>query len=322
MMARGTYIFAGLLITGLTIASFFCWADSGASNELTVNEYRAELDQLLVATQQLDSSGRAIPPILQDLPQGWKVRTEQQNFEISAEGVRRDVRNFEQEKNATTAMAIRVRIQNLLTDIDGFELAPRDISNSREHLTAILARPEFRDVRGPTFIDRLKQRLLAVIVRLLEFLFRSSAIPTISKFFVYGLIGLAVLTLGLMAYRQIKSASEQQNVVPTDLPVSAKSWLRWIAEARAAAAQNHWREAIHFAYWAGISFLEEQGAWRPDHARTPREYLRLISNGEHRETLAALTHVFELTWYAKREADARAFAQTMHALEKLGCHSS
>jgi hypothetical protein len=323
MTARRTSILAGLLIAGLIGASCFCWADSRAGDDFTAAEYRAELDQLLVATQQLDSSEHDIPPVLRDLPQSWRVRTEHQDFEISAESLRRDVHRFEQERNVTTASAIRSRIQNLHNDLDGFERPPRDVTSSREHLTTVLARPEFRDVRGPTFVDRLAQRLLAIIISLLEHLFRSSAIPTISKLFVYGLIGLAVLTLGFLAYRQIKSASEQEDVVPADLPISARSWVLWLSEARAAGAQNSWREAIHLAYWAGISFLEQQGAWQPDRARTPREYLRLLpSSSEHRETLAALTQIFEITWYAKREADAGTFAHTMQALERLGCHST
>lgn len=323
MTARRTYSLAGLLIAGFIATGFFCWADSGAVNYFSVAEYRSELDQLLAATKELDSSGRDIPPILRDVPPSWRVRTEQQDFAISAEGLRSDVRKFEQEKNLTTASAIRSRVQSLRNDLDGFEKAPTDVSSSRQHLAVLLARPEFRDVRGPTFLDRLAQRFLATIVSLLGLLFRSSAIPTISKFFVYGLIGLAVLTLAFLAYRQIKSASEQENIVPTDLPVSVKSWAIWLAEARASAVQNNWREAIHLAYWAGISFLEHQGTWRPDRARTPREYLRLIStSSEHRETLAALTQIFELTWYAKREADEGTFAQTMQALERLGCRST
>ena len=323
MTARHTYIRRRFLLAGLLLASYCCRADSGADNRLTVAEYRAELDQLLGATQELDSSGRATPPILRDLPESWRVRTEQQDFEISAEGLRQDIRSYEQEKNLTTAKTIRTQIQNLRHDLDGFETAPPDVSKSREQLTTILARPEFRNVSGPTLLDRLAQRLLAFIISVLGLLFRSSAIPVISTFFVYGLIGLAVLTLAFLAYRQIKSAGERESVVPTDLPVSAKSWALWLAEARVAATQNNWREAIHLAYWAGISFLEHQGAWRPDRARTPREYLRLLSNSnEHRETLAALTRVFELTWYARREADREAFTQTMQALERLGCPSS
>jgi hypothetical protein len=323
MTARRTSIFAGLMIIGLMTASFFCWADSGADDDLTVAEYRAQLDQLLASAQQLDSSRRGILPVLRDLPQSWRVRTEEQDFTISTEGLRQDVRKFEQKGDYSAAIAIQSRIQVLRYDLDSFEKPPQDVSSSREHLAALLARPEFHDVHGPTFLDRLVQKLLAIVLSWLGLLFRSSAIPTISKFLVYTLIGLAVLALGWLAYRQIKSASERENVVPTDLPVSAKSWARWLADARAAAAQDNWREAIHLAYWAGISFLEHQGTWRPDRARTPREYLRLLSNSsEQRETLAALTQIFELTWYAKRDADKGAFAQALQALKRLGCHAS
>lgn len=328
MTARRTCILAGLLI-----ASLFCRADTGQSDELTVAEYRAELDQLLTATQQLDSSGAPVPPTLKDLPQSWRVRTENQSseqtileprhFEVPTESLRRDVRRFEQERSITNATAIRSRIQTLRNDLDGFEVTPPDVSSQRARLTALLARSEFRDVHGPTFTDRLKQKLVAMILRALEFLFRSSTIPTVSKFFVYGLIGLAVLALGFVAYRQIWLASEKESFVPTDIPVSAKSWALWLAEAQAAAQLHNWREAIHLAYWAGISFLERQGTWRPDRARTPREYLKLLSNAsEHRETLRELTQIFELTWYAKRRADAGVFAQTLKALERLGCHST
>lgn len=318
MTARRTHILAWLLAAGI-----FCRADSGPASELTAAEYRAELDQLLVATQELDSSARPVPATLKDLPPSWRVHAGQQDFEISAEGLRRDVSEFEKEGNAATAIAIRSRIQNLRDDLDGFEASPPDVSSTRKHLAAILARPEFRNVHGPTFFNRLAQRLLAAILRWLELLFTSSAIPTISKIFVYGLIGLAVLTLGYFAYRQIKSASARENVVPTELPVSARNWALWLAEAQAAAKQHNWREAIHLAYWAGISFLECQGTWRPDRARTPREYLRLLPTAsEHRETLQELTRIFELTWYAKRRADAGVFNQTMQALERLGCHSS
>ena len=332
MTARRTYIrddfrraelsICVLLVAVLVImaASIPCRADSGSGNELTVAKYRAELDQLLVASRTLDSSGRPTPPVLKELPSNWRVRIGPQDFDISTEGLRQDVSKFEREKDVAAATALQSRIQNLRSDIDGFETSPPDVSSSRAHLNSLLARPEFRDVRGPTFIDRFAQKLVGILVRLLERLFRSSAIPAVGTFFVYGLLGLAVLTLAFLAYRYIKSAAALENVVPTDLPVSAKNWALWLADSRAAAAQNNWREAIHLAYWAGISFLEHKGEWRPDRARTPREYLRLLSlSSDHRETLATLTRVFELAWYARRDADAAAFAQTIQALERLGC---
>jgi hypothetical protein len=49
--------------------------------------------------------------------------------------------------------------------------------------------------------------------------------------------------------------------------------------------------------------------------------LRLISvESAQRETLAALTSIFELAWYAKRETSEATFSQALAELEKLGCH--
>ena len=59
--------------------------------------------------------------------------------------------------------------------------------------------------------------------------------------------------------------------------------------------------------------------WKPDRARTPREYLRLLGANEYRETLTALTRIFELAWYAKRDASEKTFSETLQELEKLGC---
>lgn len=316
MTARRIYILACLLI-----ASVSCRAQSPAGDALTTAEYRAELDRLSSATQQLDSSGRPTPQPLHDLPQSWHVRTDRGEFEVSAEGLRRDVHRYDEEENIANATAIRARLQSLRGNLDGFEKPPADVSAQRADLNSILARPEFRDVHGPNWLDRLKERLLAFLMRALGRLFRAVAIPTVGKIFVYGLMVVAVLALAYLVYRNIVWGTDFRAVTPTDLPISAKEWAVWLAEARARASEGEWRDAIHLAYWAGISFLERQGTWKPDRARTPREYLSLLSSSsEHRETLTALTRVFELAWYGKRGASERTFAQTLQELEKLGCH--
>jgi hypothetical protein len=80
---------------------------------------------------------------------------------------------------------------------------------------------------------------------------------------------------------------------------------------------------VHLAYWAGISFLETQGKWHSDSARTPREYLRLIqSSGAHHAPLSALTHQMEIVWYGRAEAGPEAFSEALKHLEDLGCHTS
>jgi hypothetical protein len=304
----------------LLFGAVFCRADSTPSPGLTTAEYRAELDGLLAVTQQLDRSGASTPGALQHLPQSWPVHTEQGDFQISTEGLRRDVRRYDGDKNLANANAIRARLESLRHEVDGFDKTPPDVSARRNALDTILARPEFSDVHGPTWTDRLKRWILEKLIRFLGRLFRSSAVPTIGKYLVYALVGIAGLALLYLTYRSIFQNPVFEEVVPHDLPVSAKEWTLWLSEARAAAAKGDWRDAVHLAYWAGISFLEREGFWKPDRARTPREYLRLISaQSEQRETLSVLTRIFELTWYAKRDASEQTFSQTLEQLEKLGC---
>ena len=321
------------LLGCLLIAALLCRADSD-SPTLTISEYRADLDRLLTATDQLNSTGTPIPAELHHLPQSWQVlagvrgaevQGEERQFEISTEGLQRDIRRYENDKSANNALAIRRRLQSLRREVEGYEKASADVSASRSTLNSILARPEFRDVQqGPTLVERLRQYILEFLYKILRHVFRSVSIPAISRFIVYALIVAAVLFLGYVIYRSFWREQQLEEVVPKDVPVSAKEWTIWLAEARAAAARGEWRDAIHLAYWAGISFLERQGFWKPDRARTPREYLRLLSGpgsaeNEQRETLTTLTRIFELTWYAKRDASESAFSQTIEQLEKLGC---
>ena len=310
-----TYILGFLLV-----ASAFCRADGQPGGSLTSAQYRDQLDGLLASSRQLESNRGDIPQQFKQLPQSWRVNIDQHDFGISTDGLRSDIRRYEGDKSEANATAIRTRIESLRNELTGFEKPSIDSSNSRAELNSILARPEFRDVRGPNRWDRLKRWLVERLFRLMGRLFRSSAIPSIGKYFVYGLMGLAGLGLLYVVYRSILRGHEIEEVIPRDVPVSAKEWTIWLAEARSAAGRSDWREAVHLAYWAGISFLERQGLWKPDRARTPREYLRLISpEAEQRETLAALTDIFELTWYAKRAAGASTFSKTLEELEKLGC---
>jgi hypothetical protein len=321
-----------LLAFVLIAAAAFCQVDSGAP-PLTASEYRAQLDRLATATDQLDSSGSAVPEELHHLPQSWRVQArgqaslqnEARQFEISTEGLQRDIRRYEHDRSADNALAIRRRLESLRQGIDGYQKTPADVSASRSALNSILARPEFREVQaGPTLLERVRDYILELLFNLLRRIFHTVSIPIISRTIVYALIGAAVLFLAYVLYRSFWHGQQVEEIVPKDFPVSAKEWAKWLSEARAAAAKSEWRDAIHLAYWAGISFLERQGFWKPDRARTPREYLRLLSGrggaeNEQRETLTALTRIFELAWYAKRDADESAFSQTLAQLEKLGC---
>jgi hypothetical protein len=100
--------------------------------------------------------------------------------------------------------------------------------------------------------------------------------------------------------------------------VSAKPAETWLAEARHAAASGHYRLAICLAYWAGIAGLERAGAWRPDCARTPREYLRHAADAPFLPTLRSLTRDFERTWYANQPASAADVDAALLRVKELG----
>jgi hypothetical protein len=311
-----------LILLLVAVGAVVCRAQTAPV--MTPADYRAELDRLITTTKQLDESRRPeIPNLLSTIPSSWHIQIEDRKFDISAEWLRSDLRKLQEKFDPQLRERIDQRLENLRTNLDGYLQAPPDTSAERARLAGILARREFSGVHGPTLIDRLKQRLLRFLINLLTRFFGSRAIPTVGKVFVYSLIGLAVVLLAIWVYRAIRRGSEMERILPEELPVSAKEWTLWMAEAREAAARGNWRDAIHLAYWAGISFLEARGMWRPDRARTPREYLRLLpSYSEYQGTLTSLTRNFERVWYGYQEADAQAYAQTLQELEKLGCRSN
>ena len=101
------------------------------------------------------------------------------------------------------------------------------------------------------------------IIHLLAVTFGSSSAPVIGKIFVWGLVVVALMALAWFIYREMRRNARLETIMPEVLPVSAKQWRIWMEEAQAAAAKGLWRDAVHLAYWGGISFLEENGRGVP-----------------------------------------------------------
>ena len=247
------------------------------------------------------------------------MATEHGTFEVSTEWLREDLGDWSASttgpgrQNAGQACHARA-------DFDEYEKGSSDFARQRAIVAGILSRPEFRDLHGPTWVDRWKQWFIQFLIRMVGRAITSSIVPNIGKFFVYGLMIVAFLALTYWVYRSIRTTARVETILPEPLPVSAREWGVWLGDAREAARLGNWQDAIHLAYWAEISFLESQGVWRPDVARTPREYLRLMPTAnEHRPVLAALTNKFEKVWYAGQPAASEAFSQTLEELEQLGC---
>jgi len=282
----------------------------------TLAGYVAELDRVTTALDTVEQHPEQGVAAAASLPDRWVVTAGSSSFEVPAE----DLKIALDIHTAESLGRVRRRLSLMREAATTYDQRQFDAPAARQHLDRILARREFRNVHGPTWLDRLKERIVAWLLHVAGHLFGMSSFPAVSRILVWILVGLAVAVTVFVAYRLIRRRTRFESINPGVLPVSAKGWGKWMREARDAAAQENWREAIHLAYWAGISLLEAQGSWRPDRARTPREYLRLLpAASQFHPTLTALTRRFEIIWYGYQTADQSAFAQTLKELEELGC---
>src|SRR5437660_4376075 len=143
-----------------------------------------------------------------------------------------------------------------------FEQPIADAAAARATLTDILSRREFQGIRGPGAWDRFRQRVLELLLSLLGRVVGSSRIPTVTTLLVYLLIGFAAIAVAIWMYRSMTRSVAHERLIPDRLSPVPGSWDTWLMNARAAAAEGRWRDAVHLAYWCGIAFLEAEGAWK------------------------------------------------------------
>jgi Domain of unknown function (DUF4129) len=190
----------------------------------------------------------------------------------------------------------------------GSASAPAKIANrGTEHtaLTAILDRAEFRHA------DRsLTQRVLEAVAiwinrRLTGLAEYSAHRRWLGLLLEGGLIAFASLALAYWFMRQARRARGRQaeEASHAENALAMRNWERLRQEAEQAAQQQRWRDAVRSYYWATIARFESRGQWPADHARTPREYLRLILPGHPKhDDLRLLTRRFEACWYGSDSA--------------------
>ena len=219
-------------------------------------------------------------------------------------------------QDASTRLA-----QDLAQSSAAPEAAPAH-SQQRETMKQVLAGRDFRNLEDPAAKDSLLEKLANWI----NHLFSSAAQLTahaawLGRALVWGFILAACIALVWSLMRMERRG--RLRVVPDDAgpgagSASARDWQLWLEDARKAADDGLFREAVHFLYWASISRLESRRLWPADRARTPREYLALVAPEDPRKAgLATLTGSFERIWYGGRaaaEPDYRSAEQLASAL--------
>ncbi|HKD14775.1 MAG TPA: DUF4129 domain-containing protein [Candidatus Angelobacter sp.] len=303
------------LLSGLA----FCAADEGPI--LSATEYRRQLEQYNADVEQLANNPERAAQVDSNIPSHVSVSVSSHTYTVSYEWLKRELKQF-QHSDAKERAALLPRIQQQLKTLDqqaqAYEEPQPDLQSERRDLDQILSRYEFRKAHGPGFLEIWWQKLM----RWLSNFFDRHPIYGRSgrNLLVYGSVIVAFIFFAIWIIRRLRRPKEDFTREILPFAPSARSWRTWLADAKACAQNGGWRDGIHLAYWAGISFLEEQGAWRPDRARTPREYLRILGSRKPQyPVLSALTRKFEVVWYGDRDADAADFQETLGQLEKLGC---
>lgn len=303
---------------------------AGKWQDVSLEDYRQHISQLIALTQAC-AKGRDVTtcdPLLEGVDDrvplrgdrrliryGWLrvlfSRAEEKDEAAQAPGAKeKDV--------VTTSQLLKDAESRLEDDLDQADDEAEGLpTHDNEHATLqkVLAEREFRNLKRADkksgWEEKLNQWLNNLFNGIGKLQTRSA---WVGRLLVWGFVALVGVGLTWMLIRmerrwRIRLVPESDRPAPG--AASARDWQLWLTDARKAAAEGAWGEAIHFLYWAAISRLESKRLWPADRARTPREYLALVAPDDPRKTsLCALTGSFERTWYGGRPASESDYQQT------------
>ena len=287
--------------------------------ELTLEQYRAELDRYADAIQQ----PAQIRQLQDSLPPVWVVRAGEKRLDVPTQAIRSQLQQLQLHSGSPeAARELRLLLNGMKEEAEEMGRSQGNASAARAQATLeeILRRKEFQGARGPSaseiLMSRISRWLAEKLGRLLSMLHLGARTGNI---IVWSIIALAFLALCYMTWKWILGWQPAQVARPSP-PSMPSDAGQWIQEALAAAERGDYRAALHCAYWGAIARLEDLGRLSRDRARTPRESLRLLETqpGDHR-LLHALTGIFERVWYGYRAASESDWAGARELLEKIGC---
>lgn len=293
---------------------------SAGAPEYGLKAYELELDRCAESVKnpnELHQLRSSLAPV-------WYVRVGNSRVPVSTEPITSELRKLEvrPEDAAKIIRDLNSRLTAMRTAAAALEDAGqrKNAEAARARLDKILARKEFQGAKGPSAADLLLARINRWIVEKLARLFTRLHIGAkTGNALAWGVIILAFLSLCFMVWRWLSGKPPIAESVPTAkaAPSDAR---QWVVEALAAADRADFREAIHCAYWAAVTKLEDMNVLARDRARTPRESLRLLEHHPNEERmLRGLTTHFELIWYGYRPVSPNDWSHVKEQLEKMGC---
>jgi hypothetical protein len=316
-----TRLWASVMFVTVGLSGFA----AGDQAPLSLAEYKSRLEQYGAEIQKIVQHPEHAVDFNHDISSSsFQVHTQAGDITISVEFLHKELERYLEAPpglKSTILSQLADRIKAMQDEAGSFAGAREGDMATRERLNQILSAPEFARVRGPTELELLQERIGAWLQQKLGKLFPTPRdLDQWGQIFVWIVIAIVSSVLGVWLYRQSRERlmDRPREVMP--FVPSARGWRSWLIEAREKAAVGEWREAIRLGFWAAVSRLESEGVWRPDKARTPREYLNAIpAENATKHPFAAVTATFEAAWYGGRPASANDFERFMTEIEKLGC---
>lgn len=285
-------------------------------------QYRALLAQVEQRSQRPDVS---LAELADALPAQCDFVAGGQTFHLSNFPMQRELREIAVKPDNPASRSARLKVfqsslRQRLSGMDAYERGADPAAKPR--LREIMRQREFRQVGGQDPRALLREWTFLILEKFFSRIFKDpSRVVLGAKIVAWSLCiaaaGFILWVIGRWLLQKRPPEAVRQ-VIP--FAPSARSWRDWLGGARAAAGRGEFREAVHAAYWAAISHLESSGVWRPDRARTPREYLSLIAQGDPAfPLLAGITREFELVWYGNRLPALAEWESFLAEVERIGC---
>lgn len=296
-----------------------------SAGRVSLDAYVADLERLVSALSNASSSDAET--VAATVPLRWRVQGETGEITVDGAWIISELRNAAGSRTDWPS-----RRNNLAKRLAGMRDLAKGVpgerfddarKRTRDALEDVLARREFQNARAG-WMSQMQQAISRWIRDLLERLVgerlasRNSAIVLA---WIAGFAAFAGLAVWLARFLDKPGGATRLGFARSLAPrVSAREWaLRAVSALRAGDI----KEAVRCAYNGALRRIEEQGTWRIDQSRTPREYLRLLSRNDARwPAVRELTDQFEQIWYGNRRIQEDDAHRVGKNLELLGCLSA
>jgi hypothetical protein len=293
------------------------------SDALSIEEFRSELTRIAGLVRTVANPANA-PAVTPEIPSRWRVTVgEREQLEVGTrwltlalDGASANAGSWPATREALARRLDHMR-EELATQAGGDGEAR---VHARTSVQTILSRDEFQQRAASRWREDVRERVTEWMTNFLARLGITGEAGARTVVILAWVIGLGALAgLGVWLARTMMRTPRQL------LTLGSSSAPKPRAHDLAARALEHARagnirEAVRIAYHATLVRLEEQGVWRLDAARTPREYVRMLSAEDARRApLLDMTRRFEQIWYGHRIAGDNDATSVASHLEVLGC---